>query len=884
MARDRAVTFDLTGGIDRRSNPLTRMASRFLDILNLLPRSPNGAQIVRKETSMAKTVSGVLDMAPMTRSAGTLAIITRSGSAYTDAIGGTCPAPTYQSACVQHQMAPYRGKLAIAQQAARIQVMDLDGNSMETESEGPKGGLCCEYKTMLLCGGDVDEDDSSPTVSIPLICVAIPPPQILKLFTGSADVVFTEGPPQTATVTDGASQDLTSSVGKWILIGGRLYSILSVDSVHNYIITVAGYNETPESVTGEAYIIYDDAPLIAIPGPNDALDMGQVYLFNDSGAAQIRVFNRSMAPITVTAARVSSAGAPSVDGSASPAQVRIENLPVMPFTIPPTGSMAFKVIFDPQAKGVCATDIVIDHDCYAQNSIQIPISCTGSNRQVLGNPSIVNFGAWMYGATSPAMSIQIQNTLTDSVILKQASWSGPGTNFAIVSMKIDNVDVTLDGTTKLPVADITLNPNKTLVIKITFTPPSGASGLYKGALAFKRVVPAKPFRIWRSDPGDPTSWDRDNAWMDFSGDSQAGGQLRCITSYDDAVIVHRDASVWMAVPGGLGGSFRAIQMALGEGVGAYGPHAVCTGGGAMWWAAKAGAYRLLGQGLNRISDPIEDLFRALAENQYSSVRVTYYDNMLFISMPTTSAHAAAIWVYSPDSPDSNGSWWCLDYSIVAMCTDKGATRKEHLYAFIGSALYRMDDAYAAGVSYTIRTPLITAGDPDTLKAVLGANLFASLASMITSITMRANNGAVSPAALYPVVSAAQLSGMALYHAGIGVIDTGPHGYDSGALTGGTVYVAGTAKTIAGNTETTITLSSVVVGLPDGFYNYSVTLSGGETVPLTNIKAYFPPSAVGSSFSMEVKGVSQSAVRNDLSGMTIAVGHVCKESEADSIRL
>ena len=150
MARERSLVFDLTGGVDRRSDPLTGPSNKLLDVVNLLPRSPMGAQVIRTKTNTTKSASGAVDTAPLTRTSGALNLITRATSSYVEALAAAAmpssPDDVKFGSATLHQMAPYRGKLAIAQQGTRLQMLDMEGAKCKTLSNAPKGGLVAEYK------------------------------------------------------------------------------------------------------------------------------------------------------------------------------------------------------------------------------------------------------------------------------------------------------------------------------------------------------------------------------------------------------------------------------------------------------------------------------------------------------------------------------------------------------------------------------------------------------------------------------------------------------------------------------------------------------------------------------------------------------------------
>jgi hypothetical protein len=854
-AEDMAAVFDLSGGADRRQSPLTRPANRLLDVMNLLPRSPIGATVIRMHAvAVAGTAAGTTDILPGNRPDGSLALVSRGSAAYRDLMGGPLPAIAFAD-CALNDLAAYRGQVAIAQQGQRVQLLDLSASTCTSLDQSPRAGVVEEYKTMLWAAGDVSEDDSAPAVTIPLAGVVIPPPQAQVLKSGTADVTFNNTAGTSAVKdTSGTAGAFTGCAGKIILLGGSGYAILSVSTttVADDTATVKAISGKPGSATGEPYQVLASAPLVAYPA---ALDMGSVFLFNDSGKADCRLFNTGSSSIRVTAVRPK--------GN----EVRVEDLPSLPATIPPGGSLSFGVIFTPESDNVCSASIVVEHDFYAQDSIVVPVTCRGTTREVLASPSVVHFGAWIAGAPSPPIAIEIKNPLADAVTLKLSGWATAfGGNFA------------LDASTPLPSADVTIEAGKSYTLKVAFTPPSGATGALTGSLTFKRTIPAKPYRVWRSRPGDAKTWIRDREWVDLSADGLAGGAVRAIRAYDDALVCFKDASVWAIVPGGLNGGYRPVQLALGEGVGAFGPQAVCTGGGALWWGSKAGIFRSISQDVKRISGPIEDLIWGLTPAQYASVRLVWYDNMLWVCLPATPQLGAMLWVFRPDYPDSEGSWWRVNYAPTALACDKGATRKEALYGVVGADLLHLDATEGvAGVPWSLTTPIITGADPDSLKRLVGLTLDVSEEALITTAKATFNNGGQAYAVLLPFQSGVSLGGVARYD-GAGHLAVDPTGYPDHALDGLPCVVAGLPATIASNVGTTITLTAPVAGLPAMAVTYAV--GDSSPTPLVKMRGLYGEGAVGSQFSVLASGATVASGKGQVAGFSLDFEPVCAEALAE----
>ena len=803
-----------------------------------------------------------MDIMPLTTPAAALMLLARHVSGYQDLLGGTIPSITFLGGGLS-SMAPFRGKLAIAQTGTRLQLLDLAAATPVCTSltEAPKGGLTCEYKGMLWCGGDEADDDSSDSVTVPLVGVVLPPPAVTVLVAGSsADVVY-NGVAGTSTVKDtsGVAEKFTGMTGKIIVVAGSGYPITAVSTttVTNDTVTVKAVGGQPNTATGVAYSVLNSSPLKVYP---DTLDLGTTVLFNDSGGGDARIFNCGTTSIRLTAVLPKGP------------EIRVTEVPSLPLTLPPGGSCSFRVIGTPESKGACAASIVIEHDFYAQDSLVIPVTVKGTSREVVAVPSVLHFGAWIAGGNSPYLELQFKNPLDDAVVFKAAGvggWVMTGTCFS------------LDPSTPLPTTDTTVEPGKSISLKVRFSPASNSTGAPTGSITFKRVVPAKPYRLWRSRPGDPTAWDRDREWTDLSSDGLAGGKIRSIRPYDDGLVVHKDASIWAVVPSGMGSGFRGIQLALGEGVGAFGPQAVALGGGRLWWASKAGVYCLLGQDILPISSPIEDIFRALPANQFSAVRLAFYDGMLWLSIPYGAT--TMLWAYSPEGgAQGKGTWWRADYQLTAMAADRGATRKEAFYGIQGTTLLHLDDAEGSGTAWSMTTPLITGSDPTVLKVLDSIKLHASETGLISSVRADFTNGARAYAVCTALETGALLAGVGLFNP-LGYIDVDDHGYADGDLNGKAINVAGFDTTIVSHVGNRLTLTANPTGIVAARWVTFSVASTGAVTPLVGLLGQFGEEAAGSLFSVLVSGstvlISSNpdvAGKGELGGFSVDFAPLCKE--------
>jgi len=363
--------------------------------------------------------------------------------------------------------------------------------------------------------------------------------------------------------------------------------------------------------------------------------------------------------------------------------------------------------------------------------------------------------------------------------------------------------------------------------------------------------------------------------VDLSADGLAGGEVRSLQAYDDALLAIKDASAWAIVPDSRG--FRPVQLPLAEGIGTFGPLSVCVGGGALWFASKAGAYRLVGQDLRRISDPVEDLFQALTPAQFLQVRVAYYDGHFLLAFPALPQLAASLWAYRPDYPDSGGSWWRLDVAPTALVADRGATRKEALYAVVGSALLHLDATEADGVSWSIQTPLITGQDPDVLKKVLGVSLEVSESGLVSEAVLSASNGARAPAILHVREDGLSLSGVGLYNGALG-LTVDPHAYADHELAGTSITVAGVPSTVTDNVGTAITLSAPL-GLPAMYVTFAIGRAE-DAPPLIGVRGLFGENAVASQFTLTISGETVADGRGEVAGLSVDFEPICLDGVAE----
>ena len=816
----RSPVLDLTRGLDRRKSKLSRDPSLFYDILNLLPRSPMGVSTIRKE-ELLRASGNAQDMLAVTKPNGDLALLARFVSEYGDALGNTFPTIDHDPTALVHSLAPYRGKIIVAQQGSRLQCVDLSaesGSEVKELAESPKGGVAAEFGGCVWCGGETEDDDSAPAVEIPVTGIVIPPVSPSAVTSGTADIVkYAEQ--GTAEITS-STGNFTGCTGLYIVLDGESYKIKSIKTVSSsndtaVVDLISGY---PTTETNQYYQVFSEGLLLCLP---ETPDLGTAYLRNDTGKISQRIFNTSSAPIRITGVKPQAA------------QIRVEDLTTLPYSIPAGGSFTFGIVMTPESLGENTGTVVVEHDYYGQGSINVVASCIGTEREVLASPSAASFGGWPAGESSPEVTIEIKNPLNYSVWLDTSGWVNDlGTNFTLVDA--------------LPTEDTEIKPNESYKITLKFTPQVGQTGCLTGSLTFKRYTKAMPFRLWHSRPGYEDRWNRDREWVDLGTDRLVSSEIRAIVEYGNYLIVHMDASVWAITPGGYDGGFIPIHLDQGEGRGALSPQAIRAGNGCLWWASKSAAFGMRGMNIKPISGAIEDVFRSLTD--YSDVVAGFYDDYFMITLDDST------WAFcTKEDEEFGGTWWRLDYFPTAMEIDKGAKRKEQLYATYDGNLYILDCLEEAGVSYSLTTAHL-GSEIETVKRLVKATLQTTDPEGITRLLAKFSNGGSSVGKVQDQPEGAMFAGVGYYDADTHTITVDSTGRTTNELAGETGTVAGVEVTVASNTDTSIVLTGAISGITTSRF-VSVLIHAPTSVDelIRQNTYYFDDGAYGGHFWLEITG-------------------------------
>jgi hypothetical protein len=169
-----------------------------------------------------------------------------------------------------------------------------------------------------------------------------------------------------------------------------------------------------------------------------------------SVSADIKVTNTGDANTTINNLNVVGSG------------YKITNVPPIPATLIPNGSLVFTLVFNPAGSGPANGTLVIDNTSFPLTSVGIGSqlvysSVVGSTSTVVQNGGTIVFPNTNVGATS-TVSVLVNNTGNTPATISGVSVSGTG--FALPNLQ------------KLP---LTINPGATAQFNVTFTASSTAS-------------------------------------------------------------------------------------------------------------------------------------------------------------------------------------------------------------------------------------------------------------------------------------------------------------------------------------------------------------------------------------------------------------------------
>ena len=449
------------------------------------------------------------------------------------------------------------------------------------------------------------------------------------------------------------------------------------------------------------------------------IDFGDVPAFGKSGQIAFRVHNRGSAAARAVAGRIRG-----VDW-------RIVDAPNFPITIPPGGTIAIKVEFQPQSKGYKRSSLLIDHDVDGQGTLVAPVVGHATTRQVVASPSVVDFGEWPIGSVSPEVAVSITNTLADSITM---AW--PTT-------------VAAPFTTTETLAALVVPPSEAITFHAKYSPTT--AGTHTDDMTFTRTVAGKPNRLFKSAPGDPYTWNRDLDWIDIDDSKGFAGLPKALACYNDTLIVFLEAE-WVTVVQGGVAEFRRSSITLGKGRGAMNQQSVCVGQGSMWIASKQGIFRITGTDVEEISIPISDYVAAVHENDFPEVRCCLYKDWFWFYAPLTSNGTTAWYLDPPNANSPPGlvgssvwiyhkdwkSWWRLSRKVKAGATLRGKDDKEQWIAIpAGTAAITGSGAMVSGVltpSPAI-SPAWTTNQWTGITVTIGSGVGAKVISSNTGTTI-----------------------------------------------------------------------------------------------------------------------------------------------------
>lgn len=193
----------------------------------------------------------------------------------------------------------------------------------------------------------------------------------------------------------------------------------------------------------------------SINGANTTLAPGATITFPSTNigvaaSADIRVTNTGDANTTISALNVVGAG------------FTLKNVPPIPATLIPNGSLVFTLVFNPATSGTANGTLVIDSVNFPITSVGIGSqlvysSVIGSTSTVVQNGGTIVFPNTNVGATS-AVSVLVNNTGNTPATISGVAVSGNG--FALPNLQ------------KLP---LTINPGASAQFNVAFTASSAAS-------------------------------------------------------------------------------------------------------------------------------------------------------------------------------------------------------------------------------------------------------------------------------------------------------------------------------------------------------------------------------------------------------------------------
>lgn len=829
--------YNFARGVNRTFAQLELPEGFVRDARNLLPRVPGGVQAVKGDTVLTSALATKLnDLFPFYTPSGSFVWVGRSAEAVFYSSNGITwntltGVPVTSVPGGLHSMCVYRGQLAIAEEGRTIKLWD--GTTVTELTAGPYGGLVAEFAGCL-CNLGESTAPTFPSISLPFYGTGVPLTAYTKLATGAGTIasnVVTPAPAPAWTVN--------AYQGKIVVLGGTAAYKVASNTATTF--TVTPIDTSPaDSASAVPFEIYNTDTFLEVypkAAGGASINLGLSQLNADSDPVTFRLHNRS--PVAVRVADIRAKGA----------DFKLTEVPALPATVPPGGTVAFKAVMNPFSSGTVNGTIIIEHDLFCQSSIAIPVTGSGVTSAVLVTPSCVDFGEWMTGTASSPVAVQIKNTLKEAVTLPIAGWSAPSAPFAIVGG---------------PTGDKVIQPGETFNFTATFTPST--TGTATGTLAATRTMLARRSRLRMSKPLDATKWDHDSDWIDVQQADSFTGDPVGLYNYDDSLLVFKESEIGALIVGGaIGYMYR--QLTLGKGVGAMSQQAISSGNGSVFWVAKTGIYRMTAQTVEPIFLPVEDVVKAIASSDFPAVRSCFYDNCFLWTGPLPTGFIGdsvdkATWAYH----EPTGSWWRLDGTASAFAVRRGISDKPAWYACYGVGPYtfaKKDAAAAAVVDFALYPGYIAGGEPGLIKSIPYAVLHTDSASQFVDggLYLTSDNGDKVRGIVHEPASVVIYCGVGTCAGG--TLTDAEQSWDADEVKGMNVEIDGASYAISGNTATVVSYA----GANSGLHSYCIVAANPSAV--IPVPCYLRE-CFGGAFDVNLVGQKKSTTTGNIFGLLLSI--------------
>jgi len=180
-----------------------------------------------------------------------------------------------------------------------------------------------------------------------------------------------------------------------------------------------------------------------------SVDFGDVVLGDSAAPQTITISNTGNSPLTISMFDVTG---PDL------ADFPIMNMPAVPVTLMPNGSLAFSVGFKPTTDGVEQAKINLATDDPNRTKAVIAVDGYGRQPAVLATPPMLDFGSVIVGNTSQTFTVTVQNIGDADLHITGARLTG----------------AMAGSFSATPLDSMTLASNKAYKINLTFTPQMAA--------------------------------------------------------------------------------------------------------------------------------------------------------------------------------------------------------------------------------------------------------------------------------------------------------------------------------------------------------------------------------------------------------------------------